>query len=609
MKHYKNAYKIDPNIAYLDFKIGQCYLLMRNNKFRSILYLEKAFHQNKRVSKEIHYYLGRAHQVNNDYPRAIVEYEKSVAEYRKAHRHDHISLAEKHEHNDLIKKRISECKFAMLLKEEPKKVLIENVGDSVNSFYSEYDPFITADESIMMFTSRRKGTRGGGKAEIDHVFYEDLYISYNENGFWSEAKRMKNKFNKHTNDAIIGLSHDGKEIFIYRDSKQGDIYLANRDGDSWDRPKPIKEINTGYHESSACFSFDKKTIYFVSDKPGGYGGRDIYYSNKQEDGTWGIPENLGGKINTQYDEERLYIHPNGKIIFFSSQGHNSMGGYDIFFSELDDSGNWGKPENLGYPINGPDDEISFVITAEGDRGYFSSYRPGGKGDRDIYLIRFGISAKIGTLNREDDLLSKKKVMDKEEFIAELIKIGIDPIVLEDVLPILPDETMENLHDMIDQWDAEIQALLSLLDSTTSKKEILNLERQVDVKREELALLDAAANPDKFTTLQQQVQLREDQITQLQSQLDSTKKKKEIRNLEARIKEQQDKLNLLQSAYIRGEKTLASDDNTNQLNLNQSTTIDASDSLLLENNLALNQTTSLSSTDSLSEKENIALADN
>ncbi|MBL4651977.1 MAG: PD40 domain-containing protein, partial [Flavobacteriales bacterium] len=604
MKHYKKAYKIDPNIAYVDFKVGQCYLLLRNNKFKSILYLEKAFRQNKRVSKEIHYYLGRAHQVNHDYPGAIEEYEKSKTEYRKAHRKDHISLAEKHAHNKLIEKRINECKFAMLLKDEPKKVLIENVGDSVNTSYSEYDPFITADGSMMMYTSRRKGTRGGGKAEIDHVFYEDLYVSYNKNGLWSKAVPMKNKFNKHTNDAIIGLSHDGKEMFVYRDTKQGDIYLSERENDTWGKPKPIKVINTGYHESSACFSFDKKSIYFVSDKPGGYGGRDIYQTNKQEDGTWGTPESLGRKINTEYDEERVYLHPNGKILFFASQGHNSMGGYDIFFSKLDENGNWGEPENIGYPINGPDDEISFVINAEGDRGYFSSYRPYGLGDRDIYLIRFGLSSKIGNLNREDDLLSKKKVMTKKEFIAELIEIGIDPLIAEDVLPILPDETMENLHDMIDLWDAEIAELLSLLDSTTNKKEILNLEQQVKVKRKELIVLDAAANPDEFKTLEQQITLREEQITSLRTQIDSTTKKKEIKNLEDRIKVQQNELALLQSAYVRGEETLA-DDN---FNLDQSISVNASDSLAAQSNLNLSQSTSVSSADSLTAKSSTEVVD-
>ncbi len=515
LEHYKNAYRIDPNIAYLDFKIGQTYLLMRKSKFKSILYLEKAYHQNKRVSKEIHYYLGRAHQVNNDYVGAIEHYEKSKSEYRRAHSKDHISLAEKHAHNALIEKQINECKYAMLLKDEPQKVLIETIGDSINTEYSEYDPFITANESMLLFTSRRKGTRGNGKAEIDHVYYEDIYVSYNEYGLWTKAKPMKNRFNKLTNDAIIGLSHDGKEMFIYRDTKQGDIYMSelNEDGD-WKSPKPLNEINTGYHESSACFSFDKSMIYFVSNKPGGYGGSDIYTSSKQQDGTWGEPQNIGRKINTMYDEERVFIHPNGKVLFFCSKGHNSMGGYDIFFSQMDDDGKWGTPENMGYPINGPDDEISFVVNAEGDRGYFSSYRPGGTGDRDIYVVRFGLSAKIGTLNREDEILSKKKVLNKKEFVAELIKIGLDSMLVADVLPVLPDETMDHLEDMIDQWDSEIADLLSLLDSTSSKKEIVNLEQQIKVKREELNLLNSAANPDEFETLQQQIAVREDQISLL-----------------------------------------------------------------------------------------------
>jgi outer membrane protein OmpA-like peptidoglycan-associated protein len=265
-------------------------------------------------------------------------------------------------------------------------VRLENLGDSINSAFADYDPFISLDETNLYFTSRRSTTKGGGKAELDGEYYEDIYVSHKKNGKWGKAKPVEG-MNKNTNDAITGLSFDGLKMFIYRDVNGGDIYLSEFKGNNWTKPHNLKDINSEFHESSACLSADNKTLYFVSDRPGGEGGRDIYMSTLDAENKWSKPVNLGADINSTYDEDRVYVHPYSKALFFSSKGHNSLGGYDIFSSDYA-NGQWSKPKNLGYPINDVDDDFAFVITDDLKHGYYSSFKENGKGDKDIYFIDF-----------------------------------------------------------------------------------------------------------------------------------------------------------------------------------------------------------------------------
>ncbi|HIA12393.1 MAG TPA: hypothetical protein EYN69_10045, partial [Flavobacteriales bacterium] len=257
----------------------------------------------------------------------------------------------------------------------------------------DYVSTISADESILMFTSRRKARDGEEFDEYTYEYLEDIYISYNENGEWSKPKNLGKPVNTPRNDAISGLSFDGQRLFVYRDDEKGngDIYESFLEGEKWSEvtkfPAPI---NTEYHESMACLAYDGKTLYFVSNRPetGAFGGRDIYMSkwDKRRE-IWRKPKNLGRNINTKYNEESVFIHPDGKTLYFSSQGHNSMGGYDIFKSTAKGR-SWSKPKNLGYPINSPDDDVAFVVSASGRHAYYSSVQNEGFGRRDLYKITF-----------------------------------------------------------------------------------------------------------------------------------------------------------------------------------------------------------------------------
>ena len=178
----------------------------------------------------------------------------------------------------------------------------------------------------------------------------------------------------------------------YKNDKEGSIYYSKLDGDQWSYgymlgtdPGDITDINTQYHEPSACLSPDGNTLYFVSDRPGGFGGEDIYRCVKLPTGRWSKATNLGPTINTEYDEDAPFMHPDGVTLFFSSNGHKTMGGFDIFFSVKSDSG-WYPPQNMGYPINTTDDDVFYVMSSDGKRAYFSSVRPEGLGEQDIYMV-------------------------------------------------------------------------------------------------------------------------------------------------------------------------------------------------------------------------------
>ena len=418
LNEYLKALETNPDNSLVNFKVGFCYLHVNKYKAKSILYLEKSLLLGRRNRDvKIRYYIAQAYQVNHNMRRAVQEYKKYIDEVR-----DDVKFRNKDATLEVLPlteletrdisdayNRIDECLNWMESRKKPANVRVINLGDSINSEYPDYGPFINADESVLLFTSRRKTTKGGGKAQIDGGYYEDVYIAERQkNGRWGKAERMK-EVNTNTNDAIVGLSNDGSKMLLYRDDNGGDIYLSERKKGGWSRPRNIVGINSEYHESSASFSSDYKSIYFVSNRPGGEGGKDIYMSTKNEKGDWGKPVNLGSDINTLYDEVRVYLHPDGKTMLFASKGHTSMGGFDVFKSVLE-NGKWSMPENVGYPINDVDDDISFVVSPDWKHGYYSSYKENGVGEKDIYLVRF-IEMEDSTMRSIPDSLAIKMVPD------------------------------------------------------------------------------------------------------------------------------------------------------------------------------------------------------
>ena len=366
----------------MNYKIGECYL-NSPYKTKAIPYLVKANKLDPAAHPDLLHSLGSAYHLNAEWDKAIDEY----AKFQK-------TLPEQAAEMILqVKNNISECKFGKELVKTPLNVKIENLGSVINSEYTDYVSTISADESILMFTSRRKGSTGDTYDDYAQEYLEDIYISYDKDGEWSKPRNLGKPVNTPRNDAIAGLSFDGQRLFVYRDDEEGngDIYESLLKGEKWSEvtkfPAPI---NTEHHESTACLAYDGKTLYFVSNRPeqGAFGGRDIYMSKwDKRRKIWKKPKNLGRNINTKYNEESVFIHPDGKTLYFSSQGHKTMGGYDIFKSTAKGR-SWSKPKNLGYPINSPDDDVAFVVSASGRHAYYSSVKKDGLGKRDLYMITF-----------------------------------------------------------------------------------------------------------------------------------------------------------------------------------------------------------------------------
>ncbi len=450
--HYFAANQFNPNNALLNYKIGKCYLFS-SNKLKSIPFLEKALKLNPQFDPEIHYLLGKAYHLD-------MQWDKSIAEFK------FFQKAIKHETAEEIlfvadaDKHIAECLTGKELVKKPVRVFIDNAGPEVNSQYPDYGTVISADESVMLFTSRRANTTGGKIDPGINEYFEDIYSSTKNNGKWTAALNMGTPINTDDHDANSGVSADGQKFLIYIGKNNGDLYESELKGVVWSKPERMnKNINTEYHESSACYSPNGKSVYFVSDKPdGGLGGRDIYISTKDEKGKWGKAVNLGLTINTKYNEEGVFIHPNGKTLYFSSQGHKTMGGYDIF-KTVYENGLWSEPENLGYPVNTTDDDVFFVMSASGKRGYYSSFNDKGLGEKDIYLITFLGPEKPMILNNEDNLLASLAAPVKETVIAPIIVIKEAQLtILKGVITdALTQKPLEATIEIIDNLKNEVIA--------------------------------------------------------------------------------------------------------------------------------------------------------
>ena len=426
LKEYLKADKLNPNNALLNYKIGYCYMYTVK-KMYAIKYLEKAKKLNPDVNPKLYFILGEAYHLEYDFDYAIKYYEA----YKK-----HLPTEERASKMALIKKKIAECNVGKKLMAERTRAFIDNIGKPVNSKYPEYTPIISADESVMLFTSRRPNTTGGQMSEAEQEYYEDIYISYNKEGKWQEPINMGKPINDIYHDATVSISGDGQKMFVYKSKKGGDIYECELKGNTWSKPKKLpKPITSDYYEFHACYTNDLKTIYFVSDRPGGQGGRDIYMCKKDSKDKWGDAINLGPVINTQYDEAGVFISPDGKYMYFSSKGHNTMGGYDIFRSEIRSSGRPTKPENIGYPINTPGDDVYFVVAANGQHGYYASERLGGQGSKDIYLVTFLLTEeKPVVINTEDNLLASRSNPISETFTASVVKVDNHlPTILKGVI--------------------------------------------------------------------------------------------------------------------------------------------------------------------------------
>jgi len=374
-----------PSDPYYKLMKGICYTHFKNKKELALSTLLEVKDQNTTFN-EVNFYLGRAYAVNNKFDLAIESYQvylgaDDVPEDQKA----------------LARQNIIYCQNAKEYVKDSVAVEIVSIGSPINTEFSEYVPVITPDESMMIYTYSGERSKGGlldpsGKPDVDGAYYEDVMVSYKMRDDWLEPESIGENINTNGHDASIALSVDGQSLFIYKQTKKdhGDIYVSRLHADEWGKPEKLKgEINTDDSwEGSATLTANGQTLYFSSDREGGFGGRDLYSATLQPDGSWGEIQNLGSTINTRYDDDAPFIHPDGKTMYYSSKGHNSMGGYDIFYTYLADGG-WDAPENVGYPVNTIDDDRFYVLSADAKTGYYSTAGRSDNGMHDIYTVAPG----------------------------------------------------------------------------------------------------------------------------------------------------------------------------------------------------------------------------
>lgn len=365
---------------YVNYQLGLCYLYSNidNEKALKNIRLAENGMKESEIADLFYYHLGLAYHVNEEFDEAIKAYKVL----------DEMELYSE----DLAKEIETQKEISENAKKQTQLTSIErvlNAGININSIFPDYKPVISADESVLIFTSRRELTPGATK-DIDGKYFENIYIvTKDEYGYWTVPKGISSNINTTTHEASVGLSPDGNELILYRGNPDaGGLYVSKLIGSEWSLPSLLDNGNGTINakkswETSGSKTADGKTIYFTSDRKGTFGGLDLYRSDLDANGNWTTPVNLGPEINTRFDEKSPFIHPDGKTLYFSTKGHNSLGGYDIFKSTLTDD-KWTTPVNLGFPVNSAADDIHFVLTANGKKAYYSSSRKGSIGEQDIY---------------------------------------------------------------------------------------------------------------------------------------------------------------------------------------------------------------------------------
>jgi len=372
----------DPYNAKAHLMAGKT-IMLTVHKEEALRYFLDAWILNPELDEDILYWIGQAYQHSEKFDSAILffdQFNRFLARSMRFQRSLKINE---------VNRKIFECRNAKIFKYYPVDVEITNLSEEINSEWPEYAPTITADESMMVFTSRRPDNVNPTVAE-DLDYFEDIYISRKVDGKWSYAKNIGPPLNTLYHNASINLAPDGSEMYIYSDEDGGDIYESfyNKETDEWSEPKPLKgQVNTEYLENSATVTADGTKLFFTSDRPGGYGGTDIYTAERNKNGVWLDPKNVGPNINSPYDEDGAFISANGKHLYFSSFGHAGMGDMDIYRSEYDSEKEvWGESINLGYPINSVENDIYFVLTGDERYAYYSSVKGVSKGEQDIYRV-------------------------------------------------------------------------------------------------------------------------------------------------------------------------------------------------------------------------------
>ena len=378
------AADLDTTFLKANYEAGYLHLLTIG-KDLGVKYFLRVYRQDPAYRFDLEYWIGKSYQFGMDFDNAIDfynRYKEKLASKSTYQGKDKTPM-------EIVDKSIVECMNGKEFVAHPGTFSIVNIGREINSEFEDYGPVLNEQENEIIFTTRRRDGNLNQNVAEDNKPFEDIFTARKNNGAWSYATNIGDRINTPFHDSNLALSADGKTLYILKDEGGGDIFYCNQlPNGTWGPPVPLPGIiNSSFEEKSISISKDGKTLYFSSNRPGGFGGTDLYRATKDSKGDWSNVKNLGPKINTEFDEEGPFIDYDLVTLYFSSKGHKNMGSYDIFKATYDLKKNvWSEPENLGYPINTPDDDIFYITSSDGKRAYYSSVREDGLGYTDIYII-------------------------------------------------------------------------------------------------------------------------------------------------------------------------------------------------------------------------------
>jgi|GEM_PF-134233 len=586
----------DTSIANVNFLLGICHLNGTKNYLQAIRFFENASRDVSKDYTEVNWkerkapgltylYLGRAYHYLNQFDKAVSNYYnyRSFIDIDDLETYNKVRMVIKHAEN------------AMELIKVPVRVDITNLGATINTVFPDYAPIISADGETLIFTSRRPGGTSDAK-DKDGSYFDDIYVSkWSGNDIWGKPMRIGGGINTVGHEAAIGISPDGQTLFIYKDDNgDGNIYRSDLKGTEWTAPiKMGSNINTSSWETHAAVSHQGDMLVFTSNRAGGYGVRDLWYCLRLPDGSWGLAQSMGSVVNTQFEEDSPFLAFDGKTLFFSSQGHTSMGGFDIFRSEFVD-GAWTEPENLGYPINTSEDDVFFVLAADGETAYYSSRKVGGFGETDLYTMRLNpkqadamavargkmlvpamnyVNLKASIVVRDasgNDVGNYRPnqysgyyillLNPEEKYTVEYTAQGYESIVKEISVdkkssynkisrPIDLDKVVFGEDLLALQVKKRVTEEETLL-AEAKTKELLRLEEEARLNAE----LDAKKSEEEMANLEEQLAIDEENRKQIEKANELALA--EAEEAERQLKEEQAKINTAESQLIQTEEEIA-----------------------------------------------------
>jgi outer membrane protein OmpA-like peptidoglycan-associated protein len=431
MELYNNGYKDNANINY---RIGICYLNIPGQKDKSISYLleaitnvSKRYNESTLKQKSAPFdtwlFLGNAYRVNNKLNDAIGAYNK----YKEL-----VGTVEEIKYAD---QQIAACNTAIQFMETPQKLKFINLGDSVNGNSSDFKGVISGDGRTLLYMN-------------ELPFYDAIYYTAYTSHGWASPVNITPQIQSDGDQYVSSVSYDGSLLILTKeDAFNSDFYISRFENGKWSKSVPMvgQDLNTKFWESHASLSRDGKTLYFTSNRKDGQGDMDIYMSKQQSEGHWGQPVNLGPNVNTPLNEDTPFITDNDSLLFFSSQGHENMGGYDIFVSKLNSDGQWSVPQNLRYPVNTTDDDLFYYPWNNGRVGVTSRILDNGFGKEDIYAVQPYEDKQFDEVLAE--LVSKDQIAEKAP-VADVVQTPMPVVpepsdaITEPAKPVEPEKSAE-----------------------------------------------------------------------------------------------------------------------------------------------------------------------